>query len=66
MTRANSIDEPIGAMIRRLRKERGLTQKALADKAKCSRSQIQQIESGTRVPQLSLRETLSACWPRRP
>ncbi|WP_433564968.1 helix-turn-helix domain-containing protein [Nocardia sp. CA-151230] len=60
MTRANPIGEPIGDMIRRLRKERGLTQKTLADKAKCSRSLIQQIEQGTRVPQLSLRERLSA------
>lgn len=60
MTPVNPVGEPIGAMIRRLRKERGLTQKTLAEKAKCSRSQIQQIESGTRVPQLSLRERLSS------
>ncbi|MGW4247220.1 helix-turn-helix domain-containing protein [Nocardia sp. NPDC004722] len=60
MTRANPVEEPIGELIRRLRRERGLTQKSLADKAKCSRSLIQQIESGTRVPQLSLRESLSA------
>ncbi|WP_157554963.1 helix-turn-helix domain-containing protein [Nocardia crassostreae] len=57
--RSNSYDEPIGDRVRRLRKERGLTQAALAAKAGCSRSLIQQIENGTRIPQLSLRERLS-------
>ncbi|AYF74256.1 XRE family transcriptional regulator [Nocardia yunnanensis] len=60
MTRTNPVGEPIGELVRRLRKERGLTQQSLADRAKCSRSQIQQIEAGTRVPQRPLRESLSA------
>ncbi|WP_067712980.1 helix-turn-helix domain-containing protein [Nocardia yamanashiensis] len=59
MTRADRLDEPVGALVRRLRKERGFTQAVLAAKAGCSRSLIQQIENGTRVPQLSLREKLS-------
>ncbi|BEK93610.1 helix-turn-helix transcriptional regulator [Nocardia seriolae] len=60
MTRYDPVGEPIGDLIRRLRKERSLTQKSLADKVKCSRSQIQQIESGARIPQRPLRESLSA------
>ncbi|MFI5779073.1 multiprotein-bridging factor 1 family protein [Nocardia sp. NPDC051570] len=52
--------EPIGQLVRRLRTERGYTQAALAKKADCSRSLIQQIENGTRVPPLSLRERLSS------
>ncbi|MFE6858306.1 helix-turn-helix transcriptional regulator [Nocardia sp. NPDC057668] len=59
MARAGSMGEPIGELIRRLRKERGLTQQTLADRVQCSRSLIQQIESGARIPQLSLRERLS-------
>ncbi|MFF0492691.1 helix-turn-helix transcriptional regulator [Nocardia sp. NPDC004068] len=46
--------------MRRLRIERGYTQAALAKKADCSRSLIQQIENGTRVPPLPLRERLSS------
>ncbi|WP_040813245.1 helix-turn-helix domain-containing protein [Nocardia concava] len=60
MTRMHPVGEPIGDLIRRLRKERGLTQKSLADRVSCSRSQIQQIESGARIPQRPLRESLSA------
>lgn len=52
-------DEPIGALVRRLRVERGLTQTELAHRAGCSRSLVQQIENGSRVPPLSLRERLS-------
>ncbi|MCM6778088.1 helix-turn-helix domain-containing protein [Nocardia sp. CDC159] len=52
--------EPIGNLVRRLRTERGYTQAALAKKADCSRSLIQQIENGTRVPPLALRERLSS------
>ncbi|MGX1806051.1 helix-turn-helix domain-containing protein [Nocardia sp. NPDC055321] len=59
MARAGSVGEPIGELIRRLRRERGLTQQTLADRVQCSRSLIQQIESGARIPQLSLRERLS-------
>lgn len=59
MMRANPEDEPIGDIVRRLRKDRGLTQANLAAKAGCSRSLIQQIENGSRIPQLSLRERLS-------
>ncbi|WP_225725300.1 MULTISPECIES: helix-turn-helix transcriptional regulator [unclassified Nocardia] len=51
--------EEVGELVRRLRTERGLTQAALARKADCSRSLIQQIENGTRIPPLPLRERLS-------
>jgi transcriptional regulator with XRE-family HTH domain len=52
--------EPIGDRVRRLRIERGFTQAALATKADCSRSLVQQIENGTRVPPAPLRERLSS------
>lgn len=52
-------DEQVADLVRRLRTERGYTQAALATKAGCSRSLIQQIENGTRVPPLPLRERLS-------
>ncbi|MFC8526881.1 helix-turn-helix domain-containing protein [Nocardia sp. NPDC057227] len=51
--------ESIGALVRRLRTERNLTQAELAQRAGCSRSLVQQIENGSRVPPLSLRERLS-------
>ncbi|MET7769257.1 helix-turn-helix domain-containing protein [Nocardia sp. NPDC005366] len=60
MTRTASEGEPIGDLIRRLRTERGLTQATLAARAGCSRSLVQQIENGTRVPPLPLRERLSS------
>ncbi len=50
----------MGELVRRLRTESGLTQAALAKRANCSRSLVQQIENGTRVPPLPLRERLSA------
>ncbi|WP_025347671.1 helix-turn-helix domain-containing protein [Nocardia nova] len=52
--------ERIGELVRRLRTESGLTQAALAKQADCSRSLVQQIENGTRVPPLPLRERLSS------
>ncbi|WP_306360456.1 helix-turn-helix transcriptional regulator [Nocardia sp. CC227C] len=52
-------NERIGELVRRLRIERGYTQASLAAKADCSRSLIQQIENGTRIPPLPLRERLS-------
>ncbi|MFI9508893.1 multiprotein-bridging factor 1 family protein [Nocardia sp. NPDC052566] len=52
-------DEQVGDLVRRLRTERGFTQATLAVKAGCSRSLIQQIENGTRIPPLPLRERLS-------
>ncbi|MBF6450945.1 MULTISPECIES: helix-turn-helix domain-containing protein [Nocardia] len=52
--------ERIGELVRRLRIESGLTQAALAKQADCSRSLVQQIENGTRVPPLPLRERLSS------
>lgn len=57
MTRSDS--ERIGDVVRRLRIERGYTQASLASKADCSRSLIQQIENGTRIPPMALRERLS-------
>ncbi|MEV0298389.1 helix-turn-helix domain-containing protein [Nocardia sp. NPDC050710] len=59
MARIVSEGEPIGDLVRRLRVERGYTQATLAAKAGCSRSLVQQIENGTRVPPLPLRERLS-------
>ncbi|RJO75855.1 XRE family transcriptional regulator [Nocardia panacis] len=59
MAGSGAADERVGELIRKLRTERGITQAALAAKASCSRSLIQQIENGTRVPPLPLRERLS-------
>ncbi|MCP9624397.1 helix-turn-helix domain-containing protein [Nocardia otitidiscaviarum] len=56
---ANPEGDAIGDVVRRLRKDRGFTQATLAAKVGCSRSLIQQIEIGSRIPQLSLRERLS-------
>ncbi|MFJ4651332.1 helix-turn-helix domain-containing protein [Nocardia sp. NPDC088792] len=55
-----SDEEQVGELVRRLRKERDLTQAQLAERVGCSRSLIQQIENGTRVPPLGLRERLSS------
>jgi transcriptional regulator with XRE-family HTH domain len=60
MARSGPNNEQVGDLVRRLRVERGFTQAALATKAGCSRSLIQQIENGTRIPPLPLRERLSA------
>ncbi|MBH0778909.1 helix-turn-helix domain-containing protein [Nocardia bovistercoris] len=59
MARIAKDGESIGELVRRLRLERGFTQAALAARAGCSRSLVQQIENGTRVPPLPLRERLS-------
>ncbi|MGX1805993.1 helix-turn-helix domain-containing protein [Nocardia sp. NPDC055321] len=53
-------EEQIGQVIRRLRKERGLTQADLAAGVGRSRSLIQQIENGTRIPPQDVREHLSS------
>ncbi|GAB4583664.1 multiprotein-bridging factor 1 family protein [Nocardia sp. NPDC127526] len=65
MSRSASDGEQVGKLVRRLREERRLTQQALADQTGCSRSLIQQIENGTRVPPLALRERLSSVLGER-
>ncbi len=42
----------IGENIKRIRKEKGLTQKQLADKLKCATGTIQQYELGKRQPRI--------------
>ncbi|WP_067539713.1 helix-turn-helix domain-containing protein [Nocardia crassostreae] len=65
MSRSASDGEQVGKLVRRLREERRLTQQALADQTGCSRSLIQQIENGTRVPPLALQERLSSVLGER-
>ncbi|MBL1078216.1 helix-turn-helix transcriptional regulator [Nocardia sp. 2] len=60
MSRSASDGEPVGERVRRLRKDRDLTQQQLADLVAVSRSLVQQIENGKRIPPLALRERLSA------
>ncbi|WP_327144134.1 helix-turn-helix transcriptional regulator [Nocardia sp. NBC_01327] len=65
MSRSAADGEQIGKQVRRLRKERDLTQLQLADQVGCSRSLVQQIENGTRIPPLALRERLSSVLGER-
>ncbi|MEU8898179.1 helix-turn-helix transcriptional regulator [Nocardia sp. NPDC048505] len=52
--------EQIGQVVRRLRRDRGLTQEDLASRIQRSRSLVQQIENGTRTPPQDVREKLSS------
>ncbi|MTE15975.1 helix-turn-helix transcriptional regulator [Nocardia aurantiaca] len=65
MSRSASDGEPIGAVVKRLRRQRNLTQEALAERVGCSRSLIQQIENGKRIPPRLQREKLSAVLGER-
>ncbi|AYF74258.1 XRE family transcriptional regulator [Nocardia yunnanensis] len=65
MSRSASDGEPIGVVVKRLRRQRNLTQETLAQRVGCSRSLIQQIENGTRVPPRAQREKLSAVLGER-
>ncbi|MET8427473.1 helix-turn-helix domain-containing protein [Nocardia sp. NPDC004860] len=65
MSGSASDGEQIGAAVKRLRRQRNLTQEALADRVGCSRSLIQQIENGRRVPPRPQREKLSAALGER-
>ncbi|WP_067705124.1 helix-turn-helix transcriptional regulator [Nocardia jejuensis] len=65
MSGSVSDGEQVGRAVRRLRKERDLTQTQLALQVGCSRSLVQQIENGTRVPTLAVRERLSAVLGER-
>ncbi|MGW4247222.1 helix-turn-helix domain-containing protein [Nocardia sp. NPDC004722] len=65
MSCSASDGEPIGAVVKRLRRQRNLTQETLAQRVGCSRSLIQQIENGTRVPPCAQREKLSAALGER-
>ncbi|WP_067828168.1 helix-turn-helix transcriptional regulator [Nocardia inohanensis] len=65
MSRSTSEGEPVGTLVRRLRKERDLTQAQLATRVGCSRSLVQQIENNTRIPPLALRERLSSVLGER-
>ncbi len=49
----------LGMTIKRLRKERGLTQEALAEKAGVHRVYIAQIEAQSKVPSLATLEKLA-------
>ena len=59
-------DEPIGARIRRRRKEIGLTQKQLAAAAGVNQGYISQIEQGSAKPRQRTIDALSAVlhWPQ--
>ncbi|MVU75754.1 helix-turn-helix domain-containing protein [Nocardia sp. ET3-3] len=65
MSREASDGEPIGVTVKRLRRQRNLTQEALAERVECSRSLIQQIENGKRNPPREQREKLSAVLGER-
>ncbi|MGV9665591.1 helix-turn-helix transcriptional regulator [Nocardia niigatensis] len=65
MSGSASDGERIGAVIKRLRRQRNLTQEALAERVGCSRSLIQQIENGKRTPPRPQREKLSAVLGER-
>ncbi|MEC3956797.1 helix-turn-helix transcriptional regulator [Nocardia sp. CDC153] len=65
MSRSASDGEHIGTTVKRLRRQRNLTQEALAVRVGCSRSLIQQIENGKRVPPRAQREKLSAVLGER-
>lgn len=55
------VSEPIGKLIRRVRKERSLTQQALADRVGMQQSHLQTIEAGkTDVRYSTLRALLQA------
>ncbi|QLY30556.1 helix-turn-helix domain-containing protein [Nocardia huaxiensis] len=60
MSRSTPDAEPVGERVRKLRKDRDLTQQELADLVGVSRSLVQQIENGKRIPPLALRERLSS------
>lgn len=65
MSRSAWDGEPIGTTVKRLRLQRSLTQEALALRVGCSRSLIQQIENGKRIPSPAQREKLSAVLGER-
>ena len=49
----------LGVMVKQLRQKRGLTQEALAKKAKAHRVYIAQIEARTKTPSLGMLERLA-------
>lgn len=54
-----SIVQRVAANIKQLRTERGLTQQALADKAKIHRVYLAMIEGGSRSPSLEILERIA-------
>jgi transcriptional regulator with XRE-family HTH domain len=54
-----AIMERVAANVKRIRTVRGLTQQALADKAKIHRVYLAQIEGGARAPSLEMLERLA-------
>ncbi len=49
----------VGENIKKLRKEKGLTQKALADKLGCSQANLAQYETGKRIPKAETRRRIA-------
>jgi len=54
-----SIMKRVAENVKRIRNERGLTQQAMADKAKIHRVYLAQIEGATRAPSLEMLERLA-------
>ncbi|MFA5027686.1 MAG: helix-turn-helix transcriptional regulator [Candidatus Methylomirabilota bacterium] len=55
----STIMERVAGNVKRLRTERGLSQQALADKAKIHRVYLAYIETGSRAPSLEILERLA-------
>lgn len=54
-----NIMKRVAVNLKRMRNERGMTQQALADKAKIHRVYIAYIEGGTRAPSLEMLDRLA-------
>ena len=54
-----TIMERVAVNVKRIRNERGLTQQALADKAKIHRVYLAQMEGATRAPSLEMLDRLA-------
>ena len=60
MSENHEIDkEKFGAFLARLRKEKGLTQKELAERTGINQADISKLENGTRNPSLKLLKRLA-------
>ena len=60
------IMERIAENVKRIRNERGLTQQAIADKAKIHRVYLAQIEGATRAPSLEMLDRLAKALKVKP
>ena len=61
-----SIMERVARNVKRIRTKRGLTQFALADKAKIHRVYLAQIEGATRAPSLEMLDRLAKALRVKP